>query len=254
MFDIATGGMLVVLAFGFLLGLKHATDADHVVAVSTIVTEQRNIWRGLWIGASWGAGHSTPLLALGLIILAFQGLVLTRYEAVAPILEFGVGIMLVYLGASVVWNIRRSRLHVHRHTHGDDSQHVHVHGSHEAQLEHGDDIERNNNFFALGKPVFRLRSYIIGVIHGLAGSAAVMLALLPAIDSFGVGVGYLLLFSVGTIISMGVVTVLLAVPFVATGGNDALNKVVSVVAGVASIAFGVALMSEIALGVSIIPF
>ena len=252
--DIATGGALAVLALGFLLGLKHATDADHVVAVSTVVTEQRNVWRGLWIGASWGAGHSTPLLVLGLIILAFQGLVLARYEAVAPYLEFGVGIMLVYLGASVVWNIRRSRLHVHQHAHGDDSQHLHVHGSHEAQTEHGEDIERHNGFFSLGKPVFRFKSYVIGVIHGLAGSAAVMLVLLLSIDSFWVGVGYLLLFSVGTVISMGAVTVLLAVPFVATGGNAVLNKVVTVVAGVASIAFGIALMSEIALDVSIIPF
>ena len=252
--DIATGGALAVLALGFLLGLKHATDADHVVAVSTVVTEQRNIWRGLWIGASWGAGHSTPLLVLGLIILAFQGLVLARYEAVAPYLEFGVGIMLVYLGASVVWNIRRSRLHVHQHAHGDDSQHMHVHGSHEAQTEHGEDIERHNGFFSLGKPVFRFKSYVIGVIHGLAGSAAVMLVLLLSIDSFWVGVGYLLLFSVGTVISMGAVTVLPAVPFVATGGNAVLSKVVTVVAGVASIAFGIALMSEIALDVSIIPF
>lgn len=252
--DIATGGALAVLALGFLLGLKHATDADHVVAVSTVVTEQRNVWRGLWIGASWGAGHSTPLLVLGLIILAFQGLVLARYEAVAPYLEFGVGIMLVYLGASVVWNIRRSRLHVHQHAHGDDSQHMHVHGSHEAQTEHGEDIERHNGFFSLGKPFFRFKSYVIGVIHGLAGSAAVMLVLLLSIDSFWVGVGYLLLFSVGTVISMGAVTVLLAVPFVATGGNAVLSKVVTVVAGVASIAFGIALMSEIALDVSIIPF
>ena len=252
--DIATGGALAVLVLGFLLGLKHATDADHVVAVTTVVTEQRNVWRGLWIGASWGAGHSTPLLVLGLIILVFQDIVLGRYEAVAHYLEFGVGIMLVYLGAMVVWNIRRSRLHVHQHAHDGASQHVHVHGSHEAQRSHGDNSERHSSFFSPGKPVFRLKSYIIGVVHGLAGSAAVMLVLLLSIDSFMVGVGYLLLFSVGTIISMGAVTVLLAVPFVATGGNATLSKVVSVVAGVASIAFGVALMSEIALGVSIIPF
>ena len=91
-------------------------------------------------------------------------------------------------------------------------------------------------------------------MHGLAGSAAVMLVLLPAIDSFWVGVGYLLLFSVGTMLSMAVVTVILAVPFAATGGNAALNRTVGVVAGVASVAVGVAVMSEIVLDVSIIPF
>ena len=245
--DIATGGVLAVLVLGFLLGLKHATDADHVVAVSTIVTEQRNVWRGLWVGASWGAGHSTPLLILGLIILLFRDMVLGRYESIAPFLEFGVGIMLVYLGVSVVWNIRRGEVHVHQHIH-EESPHVHVHAAHEAKA------ERHNSFFVFGKPVFRLKSFVIGVMHGLAGSAAVMLVLLPAIDSFWVGVGYLLLFSVGTMLSMAVVTVILAVPFAATGGNAALNRTVGVVAGVASVAVGVAVMSEIVLDVSIIPF
>ena len=114
--DIETGA-LAVLILGFLLGLKHATDADHVVAVSTIVTEQRNIWRGLWVGASWGAGHSTPLLILGLVILVLKDWVLGQYEAIAPFLEFGVGIMLVYLGVSVVWNIWRGKVpHPPAHT------------------------------------------------------------------------------------------------------------------------------------------
>ena len=251
--DIATGGVLAVLVLGFLLGLKHATDADHVVAVSAIVTEQRNVWRGLWVGASWGAGHSTPLLILGLIILLFRDLVLGRYESIAPFLEFGVGIMLVYLGVSVVWNIRRGKVHVHQHIH-EESPHVHVHAAHEAKAEHEADTERHNSFFVFGKPVFRLKSFVIGVMHGLAGSAAVMLVLLPAIDSFWVGVGYLLLFSVGTMLSMAVVTVILAVPFAATGGSAVLNRTVSVVAGVASVAVGVAVMSEIVLDVSIIPF
>lgn len=253
--DIETGA-LAVLILGFLLGLKHATDADHVVAVSTIVTEQRNIWRGLWIGASWGAGHSTPLLILGLVILVLKDLVLDQYEAVAPFLEFGVGIMLVYLGASVVWNIWRGKVHIHRHTH--DAPHVHIHATHEARSGHGsaDDSpsDRHNSFYAFGKPVFRVKSYVIGIVHGLAGSAAVMLALLPTIDSFLTGVGYLVLFSVGTMLSMAVVTVVLAVPFVATGGNMMLNRSVGVVAGALSAVIGVAVMSEIVLDVTIIPF
>ncbi len=251
--DIETGGIATVLILGFLLGLKHATDADHVVAVSTIVTEQRNVWRGLWVGASWGAGHSTPLLVLGLIILLFRDLVLGRYESLAPFLEFGVGIMLVYLGVSVVWNIQRGKLHVHQHI-DEDAPHVHIHAAHEAQAEHGSDTERHNSFFVFGRPVFRLKSYVIGVAHGLAGSAAVMLVLLPIIDSFWTGVGYLLLFGVGTMLSMAVLTVILAVPFAATSGNSVLNRAVGVAAGVASVAVGVAVMSEIVLDVSIMPF
>ncbi|MDE2717234.1 MAG: hypothetical protein OXI33_09480, partial [Chloroflexota bacterium] len=104
------------------------------------------------------------------------------------------------------------------------------------------------------KTLFPLTSFVIGIVHGLAGSAAVMLALLPTIDSFLTGVGYLVLFSVGTMISMAVVTVVLAVPFVATGGNMVLNRSVGVVAGVMSAVIGVAVMSEIVLDVTIIPF
>ena len=249
--DIETGA-LAVLILGFLLGLKHATDADHVVAVSTIVTEQRNIWRGLWVGASWGAGHSTPLLILGLVILVLKDWVLGQYEAIAPFLEFGVGIMLVYLGVSVVWNIWRGKVHIHQHTH--NAPHVHIHATHEARSTHETTADGHNSFFAFGKPVFRVKSYVIGIVHGLAGSAAVMLALLPTIDSFLTGVGYLVLFSVGTMMSMAVVTVVLAVPFVATGGNAMLNRSVGVVAGAMSAVIGVVVMSEIVLGVTIMPF
>ena len=119
---------------------------------------------------------------------------------------------------------------------------------------HDSASDRHNSFYAFGKPVFRVKSYVIGIVHGLAGSAAVMLALLPTIDSFVTGVGYLVLFSVGTMFSMAVVTVVLAVPFVATGGNAILNRPVGVVAGVFSAVIGFAVMSEIVLDVTIIPF
>ena len=110
-------GALAALTLGLLLGLKHATDADHVVAVSTIVSEYRNAWRGIWVGASWALGHTTPLLVLGIIILLLKEALLDRYQDVAPIFEFGVGVMLVFLGVQVFWNLRRGRLHVHQHTH-----------------------------------------------------------------------------------------------------------------------------------------
>ena len=246
-------GIPVVLTIGFLLGLKHATDADHVVAISTIVTEQRNMWRGLWIGGSWGAGHSTPLIVLGLIILALKDLVLERYEAVAPFLEFGVGIMLIFLGVQVIWNIRRGKLHIHQHSH-DDSSHVHIHASHNPKATHNAGNDKNGGFFDFGKPTFRMKSYLIGVIHGLAGSAAVMLVLIPAIDSFLAGVVYLLLFSVGTMLSMSIATVILSVPFVVSGSNVTLNRAVAIGAGAMSVALGAIVMSEIVWDVEVMPF
>ena len=175
-------GILAVLAFGFLLGLKHATDADHVVAVANIVRKERNIWQSIWLGASWGAGHSVPLLILGAVILIIKDVALQRYETVAPYLELGVGIMLIYLGISAAWNVLRGKLHMHQHDHGA-GPHVHVHASHQSSESHRRAKNLHNSFFFLGKPVFRAKSFAIGIVHGLAGSAAVMVALLPTIDS-----------------------------------------------------------------------
>ena len=128
-------GVLYALVLGLLLGLKHATDADHVVAVTTIVSEYRNAWRGIWIGGSWGLGHTTPLLVLGIAILLLKESLLDRYDGVASYFEFGVGVMLVFLGAQVFWNIRRGRLHVHVHQH-DGDQHDYYGDNGEQELAH----------------------------------------------------------------------------------------------------------------------
>ena len=244
-------GLFSAIVLGFLLGLKHATDADHVVAVASIVDRSKNIWRGLWIGISWGIGHTTPLLILGIIILLFKETVLDRYESIAPFFEFAVGIMLILLGAQVFWQIRRNRIHVHEHHH-DEKTHVHVHTSHQFN----EDISEtdDHNFFKIGMPSFRTKSFFVGMIHGLAGSAAVMLALLPTIESTWIGIIYLILFGVGTILSMSIITILLGVPFAMSSNNKKLYNYISISAGTISILFGVALMSDIGLGTSLIPF
>lgn len=241
-------GAGAALTLGFLLGLKHATDADHVVAVSTISAQERSPWRGIWVGASWGLGHTTPLLVLGVVILLLKEAVLDRYEAIAPVLEFGVGVMLVFLGMQVFYNIRRGRLHVHEHEHDGDA-HLHIHATHPR----GDEpaVEQRHGLL---RPTFRRKSYVVGVVHGLAGSAAVMLVLLPEIDALWIGVGYLLLFGVGTVLSMGAITVILGVPFALTSKAQGFNHGIARIAGAASIVFGAALMSDIALGTSLIPF
>ena len=246
-------GILAVLAFGFLLGLKHATDADHVVAVANIVRKERNIWQSIWLGASWGAGHSVPLLILGAVILIIKDVALQRYETVAPYLELGVGIMLIYLGISAAWNVLRGKLHIHQHEHGA-GPHIHVHASHQPSESHRRAKNLHNSFFFLGKPVFRAKSFAIGIVHGLAGSAAVMVALLPTIDSTLTGLGYIALFSIGTMLSMAALTIVLAVPFRATTAKNKLNRLVTLAAGALSIAVGTTLITEILLDIAIIPF
>ena len=238
--------VLAALVLGFLLGLKHATDADHVVAVATVVSEYRNAWRGIWVGASWGLGHSTPLLILGVVVLLLRGAIFERYEAVAPVFEFGVGIMLVFLGVQVFWKIWRGSLHIHEHLR-EKQPHVHIH-SHDPAGEH--EVEASHGFFNFGKPFFRPKSYLIGIVHSLAGSAAVMLLVLGSgqIATLGTGLLYIALFGVGTILSMSLLTLLMGIPFALSGQYQRLNVVVAGVAGVASVAYGVFLMYELTLG------
>ncbi len=250
--DLATGGVAAALVLGFLMGLKHATDADHVVAVSTIVSEERNALRGLWIGASWGLGHTTPLLVLGTVILLLKEAVLEAYETVAPVLEFGVGIMLVVLGVQVFVKLRRNRLHVHEHLNAGDP-HVHVH-AHAPDAETAEAAPQPLVTRGIGKPMFRVKSYVVGTVHGLAGSAAVMLLLLPQVSSFWIGTLYIVLFGIGTMISMAAITLILGVPFLMTARFNSLNRRIAVVAGLASFAFGTALMSDLALGTHFLGF
>ncbi|PKB64876.1 MAG: hypothetical protein BZY82_10195 [SAR202 cluster bacterium Io17-Chloro-G3] len=248
--DIQSGSM-VALILGLLLGLKHATDADHVVAVSTIVGEYRNVWKGIWVGVSWGLGHTTPLLVLGLVILLMKEAVLDWYQGIEHFLEAGVGIMLVFLGLQVFWKLYKGNIHFHDHSNEADP-HLHIHTGHAEETDRSKD--EAHGIFNPGKPFFRLKSFVIGVVHGLAGSAAVMLVLLPEIDVFWVGVGYLLLFGLGTILSMSVITLLLGVPFAASGNFERLNKVVGGLAGSFSILFGVALISDLLFHTTLIPF
>ena len=236
-------GAFAALVLGLLLGLKHATDADHVVAVSTIVSEYRNAWRGLWVGVSWGLGHTTPLLIAGTAILLLKEPAAELYEDYAPFLEFGVGIMLVLLGLQVFWNFRRRRIHIHEHEHRDDPHmHLHTHELNPAP-------ESHHGFLRMGKPFFRVKSFVVGVVHGLAGSAAVMLVVLTteAVSSFMVGIFYIFLFGIGTVLSMGVITLLMGIPFSVSGRFERVNRMVAGVAGVASISFGIFLMYELAI-------
>ena len=246
-------GVVIALSLGFLLGLKHATDADHVGAVATLAREFGNAWRGIWVGASWGLGHTTPLLLLGIVILLLKEAVLDRYEQVAPILEFGVGVMLVGLGVQVLWNLKRGRLHVPHHGHGGQ-EHLHIHASHDSGAEPPPEREERHGFFRPGRPTFRKKSYFVGIVHGLAGSAAVMLVLLPQIDSVWVGIGYLALFGIGTMVSMAMITVVLGLPFALTGRFRTMDGAVASVAGSASLLLGVALISDLAIGTAIVPF
>ena len=244
-----------ILLFGFFLGMRHATDSDHVVAVTTIVSRQRNIGSAAWTGVFWGIGHSLTLLVVGGAIILF-GLVVP--ERLGMSLEFCVALMLILLGAlnlraamRSVENVAAQGQHVHEHLHRHgDYVHSHTHG-HEPNL-HGHDpgavppAQLDRRFGRL-RFYQALRPIVIGTVHGLAGSAAVALLVLPIIHDPLWAMAYLVIFGVGTIAGMMLITAAIAVPVSYSTRFRFLHQHLGTAAGVLSLAFGFFLVYQIGL-------
>ncbi|MFL2763637.1 MAG: hypothetical protein ACJ0A6_01320 [Dehalococcoidia bacterium] len=244
-------GIISAISIGLIIGLKHSTDGDHVVAVSTLARDYKSVFKGLWVGLSWGLGHSTPLIILGLIILSLKQAAMDLYKSVATYFEFGVAIMLILLGLQVFWKIYKGEFHIHSHEH-DDEAHKHMHGSHshtseKIKSEVNPHEETKHGFLPELIPFFRFKSYLIGLVHGLAGSAAVLLAILPTSDSFFTGVIFLLCFSIGTMVSMALMTLVLALPFAFSYKSEKLGNSIIFIAGFLSVLLGCALGMDIVL-------
>lgn len=230
---LSSAGTFGILGFGFLLGLKHATEADHLAAVSTIVSERKSLWSSAFIGGLWGLGHTISLFIAGVFVLILNFEISEKTER---ILEFCVGIMLLLLGLNVLRKIiQGGNLHFHTHEHGGH-EHVHPH-----LHEHGKSDEENTHHGFKFSP----RSIIIGMVHGLAGSAALMLLILPTIESRVVGLLYIIIFGVGSIGGMMIMSFLVGLPFHFTAKNfNRLNYVLQAVAGFASVGLGLYIIYE----------
>lgn len=224
--------ILATLLLGLVLGMQHALDADHLVAVSTIVSRHRNPLKASVVGLFWGIGHTTTLFLAGLAVFAFR---LSIPERLALSMEFLVGIVLVVLGAQIFWQYRALKVHAHRHEHEDEEgTHLHFH-SHAEDPEHGH-----------GHVTSRRKSLMVGMIHGMAGSAALMLIVLSTISSAWEGMAYILIFGFGSIAGMMAVSMLIGLPFALSARRFAsLNTGIRLAAGVLSIALGVMVMYEI---------
>jgi ABC-type nickel/cobalt efflux system permease component RcnA len=231
---------LTLLGLGLLFGLKHATEVDHVVAVSTIASQQRNVLPSALVGALWGAGHTASLLIAGVIVLCLR---IAIPESVSRWLEFGVALMIIGLGTAALWRALRTRsdFHVHKHSHGGVS-HVHIH-FHEAETRHQAERKHSHAVATVGvKPV------LIGMMHGLAGSGALTLLVLTQIGSVWVGFLYLAIFGLGSIVGMLLMSGLIGLPFALTSrGVSSLHHRMQLTAAVVSIAFGLWYAYRIAL-------
>ena len=218
-----------VLVIGFVLGLQHATEADHLAAVSTIVSEKKNLFTASLVGGLWGVGHTISLFVVGLLVILLKFQI---SESVETKLEACVGAMLVLLGMNALRKLfQAGKVHVHSHEHdGHEHVHIHTHGQEGAESSH-----------------HRLspRSVVIGMVHGLAGSAALMLLVVPTISSTAVAMLYILIFGMGSIGGMMAMSFLIGLPFHFTAGRfEILNRGIRLVAGVFSLCLGTSIVYE----------
>ena len=231
--NVASLNTAAILGVGLVFGLKHATEVDHVVAVSTIVSQHQNVFRSSLVGLLWGVGHAASLLLVGGVVL---GLRVAIPEEVSSWLEFGVALMIIGLGLVALRRALRGggEVHMHKHNH-DGLSHMHIH-FHENETKHEPSVRAPHSHAVsqVGwKPV------LIGTVHGLAGSGALTLLILTQISSTGIGFLYLLIFGLGSIVGMVLMSGLIGLPFALTSRHlTSAHHRLQTVAAVLSICFG----------------
>ncbi len=229
---LASMGAMAVLGLGLVFGLKHATEVDHVVAVSTIVSEHRNLTRAAVVGGLWGVGHTASLVVVGAMVLALR---VAIPERIANWLEFSVALMIIGLGANALVRALRRRADVHLHTHRHDGAiHSHVH-FHEPEHEHAEPLAAHSH--AVTRVGFK--PLVVGAVHGLAGSAALTLLVLTQTESAWLGLLYLAVFGVGSVAGMMLMSGLVGLPFAFSARRlTGLHHGLQTTAGAVSVAFG----------------
>src|SRR3954465_15976990 len=230
--------MFGILGLGFLLGMQHALEADHIAAVSSIAARRSHVSDIVKHGLTWGLGHTLTLFVFaGAAILLGHAIP----ESIARPIETAVGLMLVGLGSHVLWRLWRDRVHFHRHGHGDGTVHFHAHS-------HSGEIVPHARAAHAHQHGFRWRTLAVGLMHGMAGSAALLVLTVSQASSPVAGLGYVALFGIGSMIGMGALSALIAVPLAVTArwltwGNHGLQGAV----GTVTVAIGVMTIVETAL-------
>jgi len=257
-------GLFSVIALGFFLGMRHATDPDHVIAVTTIVARYRKISHAALIGAFWGVGHTLTILMVGSGIILFGWVIPAR---IGLSMEFSVGLMLILLGVLNLTGMLKwisntvspdgpipipgtvhSHTHSHPHSHGD-YVHTHPHQHDPEAYPHTAGQTPlgwfDRHFGRLGFYQV-MRPLVVGLVHGLAGSAAVALLVLTTIRNPKWAIAYLLVFGIGTIAGMMLITGAMVLPFAyADTRFERLNRGLRMASGLISVAFGLFVICEI---------
>ena len=192
------------LLLGFVVGMGHALEADHLVAVGTLATGKSNRKSLVMRGAVWGLGHTLTLFAISTAVIVF-GLVLT--DKMTAAMEFSVGVLLVILGFDVLRRMRKSRVHFHVHDHGGGKSHLHAHSHLGATVEHDQDPHEHRHWNA-----FPVKALIIGLMHGAAGSAGLLALAVAASRDSWLALTYVALFGLGSIVGMAALTFIASWP------------------------------------------
>lgn len=229
-----------ILVFGFLFGLKHAVEADHLAAVSAIVSERKSIWSSSLVGGLWGIGHTISLVVAGIAVIVLH---IEIGERLASALEFGVALMLIALGINALRKLMRGgTLHFHQHQHfGHAHLHPHLHdGASENSADETVETDTHHGLRIGARPL------LVGIVHGLAGSAALMLLVLSTIESQLVGMIFIAVFGIGSIGGMMLMSALVGLPIHLTANRFASGtRVLQGLAGALSLCFGLFMIYEI---------
>jgi len=193
--------MITLLVLGFLLGLRHALEADHVAAVASLATRSSSLFDTMRVAAAWGVGHTATLVFFGSILIALDA---SLPPDAGRMLEGAVGVMLVLLGADVLRRLHRRRIHLHAHAHADGIRHFHVHA-------HETDVTAAHHEHQHVRGLFP-RAMLVGGVHGMAGTAALTLLSLQALHSTAWAFVYLTLFGLGSILGMVLFSMAISLP------------------------------------------
>jgi cytochrome c biogenesis protein CcdA len=224
--------LISLVTLGFLMGVRHALEADHVAAVASLATRASSPRETARLAALWGAGHAATLLLVGGLVVWLGGAV---PGSVARVLEAAAGVLLVVLGADVLRRLRRRRVHFHAHRHEGGVQHLHAH-AHAGEPAAAHDPARHRHEHHGG---LFCRALLVGSVHGMAGSAALVVLSLQAVSSTAGAVAYMAVFGAGAVAGMVLFSLAIALPLgLRVGRLEAASRGLEAALGAASVAIG----------------
>lgn len=228
--------MISILFLGFLLGMRHAVEADHIAAVASLTSTTNSIRKGVQQGIAWGVGHTLTLFLFGSMVLFVANII---PEELVNKIELAVGVMLILLGMDVMRRVIAERVHFHTHTHtkpaGNINTHFHAH-SHKGEKDQRHNVTNHKHMHSHGFPI---RALLIGLMHGMAGSAALILLTLQTLDSPWLGLIYIAVFGIGSIAGMGLFSLVIVIPLRAARRMTWIYNGLQGTIGLATIALGI---------------